>query len=118
MADLYHVEVFMPKKFSKPCFAGRLRYTHHAQQEANSDKYGTIALIEFFDPAMAQLIESEVEVFGSGAFRVVKQLWRMPLDAERDLVMAIKNDGTVKTVWVNLRSDKHRTLNRSRYRTH
>ena len=111
---LYHSEVFMPEEFKTPVFRGVLRYGPHSLKEATTDRYGEIPLPIEFHPEGARLIESEVRVIGINA-RVIKQLWRKPLDETRDLVMAITDSGYVKTVWVNLRSDTHRTLNRSRY---
>ena len=46
---------------------------------------------------------------------VVKQVWRQPLDEQRDLVLVISSSGYVRTVWVNLRSDKHATLDSAKY---
>lgn len=107
---LYHCQLSIPMAYRNPCFEGELGYTRHARHEAESDRYGHIDLPVRFDAKTATLIEVET-VDGV----VVKQLWRQPLDATRDLVMAITNEGRVKTVWVNLRTDKHRTLDASRY---
>lgn len=107
---LYHVDVFMPPVAAKPVYRGKLRYTLHAQRASQDDRYGLIELPQTFIPERARLIEAET-VDGE----VVKQVWRQSLDAKRDLVLVILADGTVKTVWVNLLSDPHRTLNRARY---
>jgi hypothetical protein len=107
---LYHFELSIPRPYRIPCFQGELTYSGHAQREARSDRYGLIELPARLEPKNAQLIEVET-VDGV----VVKQLWRQRLDDRRDLVMAVTNEGTVKTVWVNLRSDKHRTLDASKY---
>lgn len=110
---LYHVDVFMPQHLRKPCYEGEIAYWEHAVVESKIDRYGKIALPRAFKASApgVQLIETETDDKG----RVIKQLWRQPLDSERDLVMAITNQGMVKTVWVNLRSDQHSTLNVSRY---
>lgn len=116
MTRLYHSEVFMPPQLAKPCYRGRLSYTNHAKRAAMDDRYGPIPLVFDFVPEEATLIESEVEQGPCGRYiYVVKQVWRLPLDDTRDLVMAITHDGRVKTVWVNLRSDKHKTLDRKKY---
>jgi len=107
---LYHCLLSIPKPYRKPVFEGVLGYSPHALHEAECDRYGHINLPERFEAKGAALIEVEtVDAV------VVKQLWRQRLDDSRDLVMAITCEGTVKTVWVNLRTDKHRTLDPSRY---
>ncbi|WP_434715727.1 hypothetical protein [Paraburkholderia sp. A3RO-2L] len=107
---LYHFQLSIPKPYRFPCFQGELTYSGHAKHEARSDRYGHIELPVRLEPKCAKLIEVET-VDGV----VVKQLWRQPLDATRDIVMAVTNEGMVKTVWVNLRTDKHRSLDASRY---
>jgi len=111
---LFHKEVHLPEMLTKPVYEGRLRYSAHAQAEACNDRYGQIDLPEVFTAANAELIEVEATVQNDRP-EVVKQLWRMRLDATRDLVFSVMPNGLVRTVWVNLRSDKHGTLNRARY---
>lgn len=107
---LYHFQLCIPPLYKKPVFEGMLEYSSHALREAQSDRYGSIPLPERFEARGATLIE--VEAVDSV---VVKQLWRKPIDESRDLVMAITSEGTVKTVWVNVRKDKHNTLDPRRY---
>lgn len=109
---LFHAEVFVPPCAQTPVHEGALRYSAHALREAHSDRYGGITLPEEFCTAGAKLIESEVLL---GANKVVKQVWRQPLDAHRDLVLVIGEHGLVRTVWINLHSDKHRSLDRTKY---
>ena len=110
---LYHSEVYMPKLLQQPCFEGRLRYSRHAIDEANSDRYGDITPPPYFYvEGKEKLIEVETD---SKTGKVVKQVWRQALDDERDIVLVITADGNVKTLWVNLKTDKHKTLDRSRY---
>lgn len=111
---LFHKEVHLPELLTKPVYEGRLRYSAHAQAEASNDRYGQINLPEVFTAANAELIEVEATLQDNRP-EIVKQLWRMPLDAARDLVFSVMPNGVVRTVWVNLRSDKHSTLNRGRY---
>jgi hypothetical protein len=112
MTFLFHKDVFMPVSAQSPVFQGKLNYSLHALNAAKSDRFGNITLPEMFSVENAVLIESELSDDGA---RVLKQVWRSPLDDKRDLVMAITRDGKVKTVWINLRSDKHRTLDASKY---
>lgn len=108
---LYHVDVFMPPQLSQPLHQGPLRYGYHARQEALADRYGKVPLPSALSTEKAKLVEVEVDSGG----QVVKQVWRMPLDSKRDVVLAVTKGGFVKTVWVNLATDAHRTLDKSRY---
>lgn len=112
MSFLFHSAIRVPIPFRKPCYEGRLTYGHHARRAAVDDRYGYIQLPEMFTAQGAQLIEVEVADDGK---TVIKQVWRKPLDRVRDIVLVITSEGFVKTVWINLRSDKHRTLDRSKY---
>lgn len=112
MTFLFHKDVFMPASARSPVFEGKLRYSHHAISASQTDRFGDITLPAMFSVANAELIESELS--DDGAI-VLKQVWRQPLDDKRDLVLAITRDGRVKTVWINLRSDKHRTLQAGKY---
>lgn len=112
MTFLFHKDVFMPASAKSPVFEGRLKYSNHAITASQNDRFGAIPLPEMFSVANAELIESELSDDGTV---VLKQVWRQQLDEKRDLILAITRDGRVKTVWVNLRSDKHRTLQTSKY---
>jgi len=107
---LYHAQIFIPESLKKPVFEGELRYTRHAQHAAESDIYGEVALPRYFQAEGAKLIEVETELGVP-----VKQLWRQKLDDKRDLILVITSEGSVKTVWINLLSDNHRTLDRTKY---
>ena len=109
---LFHSDLFMPPCAMKPVFRGALQYGPHALKEARSDRYGKIDLPEEFTTAGAKLIEAEVL---SSTNTVVKQVWRRRLDERRDLVLVIASNGFVRTVWVNLRNDKHGTLDKTKY---
>ena len=104
---LFHADVFMPPCAKAPAYVGPLQYGRHALDEAKRDRYGEIQLPPEFHKAGAKLIEAEVL---TATDTVVKQVWRQPLDEQRDLVLVISSSGYVRTVWVNLRSDKHATL--------
>lgn len=110
MSYLFHKDVFMPNSVSAPCFEGRLRYSHHAIQASKTDRFGGITLPEIFVAANAVLIESE---YKDG--HVIKQVWRQTMDEDRDLVLVLNASGNVKTVWINLKTDKHGTLRRGMY---
>lgn len=92
-----------------------LRYTRHALTEALNDRYGMLAVASFptaFTFASGwSLVEAEVN--SSGA--LVKFVVRRAVDKTRSLVMVILADGTVKTLWTNLNSDTHVTLDSSKF---
>ena len=110
--DLYHIEIGFPAWFQRPTGKVRPQYGNHARFESQIDRYGRIQLPVEIDLAKFQVIEIGVE---DG--RLVKMLVRGQLDATRDICVVLTNTGFVKTVWVNLRTDKHRTLDRSKYLT-
>ncbi len=112
MSYLFHIEVFVPPRLAKPCFQGRLRYSRHALEASKDDRFGDISLPKFFDATDAKLIEVEL---GDDCQTVLKQVWRQKLDDKRDLVLVIGSNGLVRTVWINLHSDRHHTLDRGRY---
>jgi hypothetical protein len=112
LQNLYHADVFLPRRLKRPVFEGNLTYSAHALAEAENDRYGRIPLPAVFVALNATLIEVETAPY-SGEVR--KQVWRMPLDENRDIVLVFGCDGFVRTVWFNERRDTHKTLNRSRY---
>lgn len=112
-SQLYHADVHMPSHMKRPVFRGKLMYGEHAVEESKVDRYGAVVLPEFFFGGNeARCIEVEYDAVRR---QVVKQVWRQPLDDHRDLVLVIGASGRVRTVWVNLRSDQHRTLDTSKY---
>lgn len=116
MSALFHADIYIPPHLKSPCFWGPLKYTMHAQRAARNDRYGLIALPRELDVTKAQLIEVEADDGPGGKLtEVVKQVWRTALDEKRDIVLAIAYGGNVKTVWVNLRDDLHKTLDESKY---
>lgn len=112
MTHLYHADINMPANFQRPIFQGLLSYTGHARRAAQEDRYGVIELPLRFEPGKARCIETEVNPLNN---EVLKQVWRQQLDDRRDLLLVITPSGHVKTVWANLRSDKHRTLDKTKY---
>jgi len=112
MPYLFHSDVFMPARYKQPIFEGELKYGSHAKGAGKSDRYGSIELPRVFDATKAQLIEVE---YDESEDKIVKQVWRQPLDEARDVILVINPDGFVRTVWINMRKDKHRTLNAARY---
>lgn len=116
---LYHPEVYMPKN-SRPLGHVRVSYTKHAMKAANDDRYGGIPTPHILDLSGFSLVELAQE---DG--RDTKYVLRGALDSDRDVVYVLRyNVGSrgirnyfVVTMWINLNSDKHRTLDRSKYAT-
>jgi hypothetical protein len=101
---------------SKEC---PLRYGDHALRASRDDRYGDLAplLPRTLDVESPNLTFVEVEMTASGAVEKVVARLRTELKCGRehvDLVLVILRGGTVKTVWGNVASDKHKTLNRAR----
>lgn len=110
-AKLYHCTLGFPAKLRFPSGKVDLRYSKHAIAASLDDRYGRFNLPHSLDLSQVEIIEAETV---NGALN--KVLVRMPLDEVRDLcVVIMPRDGLVKTVWINERSDKHSTLDESKY---
>jgi hypothetical protein len=108
---LYHKDIFLPVK-KRETGTVKLTYTKHALEAASDDRYGVIedlpVVLEF---SKVDLIELEVS---NG--KPVKGVFRQPMDQDNDLVIVVLfNNNLVKTVWLNQRTDKHFTLDKSKY---
>lgn len=116
-SNLFHADVYLPAWLAAARYTGKLRYSAHARNEAVSDKYGRIELPPALNQAGGRLIEVEAVDGPNGPLTVASKIvWRQPLDVERDLVLVVMlADGFVRTVWVNLNDDAHRSLNTARY---
>lgn len=108
---LYHKDVFLPAALHQDTVM-RLKYSRHAENEAMSDRYGHVSLPPRLDTREADLVEAEVD---ARQYRVIKRVYRAKLDPSRDLVLVVQPDGFVRTVWVNLHSDQHATLNTRKF---
>lgn len=108
---LYHADIGLPAGFRAPQDRVRLEWTRHADAE-RTDRYGDIPRVATLPLSMFKVVEVGVE-----GNRVAKLVVRGHLDKSRDAVFVLIPGKTyrVKTVWINLRSDSHSTLDRSRY---
>ena len=112
---LYHVDAY-----GFPVLALELKYgvkdltfSRHAIQAAQNDRYGGIQLgkLGYLDLSKCTLIE--VETVDNVIEKIV---YRVRYDEQRDVVLAILvADWYVKTVWINLTSDMHKTLDKAPY---
>ncbi len=109
---LYHFSIGFPKDVVKVSGIFKLIYSYHAIKASENDRYGKIQLPTILDVDSALLVEMEV-VDGV----MVKGVYRVPYDHQCDLIIVMLVDGKVKTVWLNYNSDKHCTLDKSKYQT-
>lgn len=108
---LYHFQTGFPKGMPTSFGIIPLRYSRHAIQASQNDRYGFIDLPPTLDTKKAKLIEIEVT---EGV--ISKVVYRHKHCRNYDLVMVIiPQGGIVKTVWLNSNRDKHNTLNRKKY---
>jgi subtilisin-like proprotein convertase family protein len=112
MPLLFHREVFMPPKIAGlPNTVIEVIPTAHALKAATGDRYGAIEVPNKITFSGKDIVEAEVL-----ERRLVKVLIRLDYDATRDLLIALTiPEGRAKTVWFNLKSDKHSTLRREIY---
>lgn len=119
--DRYHKDIGFPDDLEFPrgfLTAGRsvisLRYGTHSREEAMKEKYGVLQL-----PQRIDLKNSDIFEVGTrpGSNVIEKVCVRMPHDTEKDIVIVIMVPSCfVKTVWANLKTDSHKTLNRGNYK--
>ena len=105
----YNKAVYLPEMKWKDVDY-QLRYSPHSQEQMEVKEIESAP--NFINLTQVELVEMEV-AYGK-PFKVVV---RQPYDGEFDIVHVILLKGLiVKTVWLNSRSDKHRTLkNKSQY---
>lgn len=113
MESLYHADIFIPDWFTMPTERATLTYSRHALYASNNDRYGAIPVFETIPLSAFTLIE-----LGVTEDKASKIVVRGKFDEERDVIFVLiprNGDYFVKTVWINLRTDEHKTLNRNRY---
>lgn len=111
---LFHADIYFPEyvRGILPKGKQKLKYTKHAIREAQVDKYGTITLPRFIDFDASQIIEVELND------KLKKFVVRLSLDERRDVCLVVKQERSawiLITVWSNLKSDRHKTLDKSKY---
>lgn len=109
---LFHKDVFAPAAVFRSPGVMRVRYGHHAVSAAETDRYGDLSrhLRPYVDLDEAEIVEVEVT---DG--HISKRVIRVPLPNDLVLVLVVMADGFVKTVWGNLATDTHKTLDRSKF---
>lgn len=110
-----HKDIFMPDNakifycMSKFKY-GRPHFTDRVHQRDIDVKLLPTSKLDLPDDTV--VIEVEYE-----GIRMSKQVIRGKYDSDFDFVMPVLKDGTVLSVWLNKRSDKHTTLKRQCYHT-
>lgn len=110
---MFHKDVFIPDFAKVPLHEGAVKYSKHAGNVCmGGGSYEQIPLPPVFVAKNATLIEVELNpVTGE----VEKQVWRQPLNEEYDMCFPMMADGFIKTVWLNHKTDTHKTLNKGKF---
>lgn len=110
---LFHKDVYIPDHAKVPLHEGALRYGHHATHvAAGGGGHAEITLPLEFSAKNAVLVEVELN---SRTGAVEKQVWRQNLCSEWDLCFPMIAGGFIKTVWLNHKTDTHKTLNKGKF---
>ena len=112
MRALYHKDLGLPTMWKTDWGVLGLKYSKHAQQAAEDDRYGFIDLPRRLDTSRAEVIEIELDEDEC----LDKILYRTRYNAEYDICIAVRPlTREVKTVWLNKRNDTHQTLDLTKY---
>lgn len=112
---LFHPEVYWPEWVTVPTHRVFLNWSRHADSARKNDRFGQIPAIQSVTLGRFKVVEIEVQ-----NRRVIKWVFRGQLSGELDIVLVlIPQPGRwlVKTVWLNEKTDTHRTLDKKRYAT-
>ncbi len=114
---LYHSSIGIPENVQLPCGRLVLRYSRHALRAAEKDRYGNLrtGLPGDLLAHRAKLIEVETD---DESGQLTKAVYRVNIARGIDLSLAVSprhDRWFVRTVWGNLTSDNHATLNTRRY---
>lgn len=107
-----HVTKIVTSIYCKEMFKSKINYSAHALAAFLDDRFKAPGLmLPLHWPNKAELVEVETNSTGPK-----KAVFRISLSSTLDLVLVVALDTlTVKTVWINLKSDTHNTLNKSNY---
>lgn len=111
--QLYHYTLGFPPKFNPNVGTIGLKYTKHAIEESKLDRYGAIKLPGYLKTGSALCIE-----LGMRMGHVCKLVYRVSYSDTLDLCFVVAPDFghfRVVSVWLNLKTDKHETLDSSKY---
>ena len=115
---LFHYQLGFPARAQLRFGTKTLYWTKHALAECSADRYGIINPPNELDTDKAQVIEAELSRLDDGSFYTHKVVYRIPYTETKDMVIVfVPSSGAVKTVWINMKEDTHRTLNTKKYWT-
>ena len=111
-ALLFHKDVYAPKNLFSSIGHVLVKYSRHAWEAAQSDRYGNLTqyLDRWVDIRQSKIIE--VELING---RITKRVVRHQVSEDLDMVFVINHDGYVRTVWGNLHNDKHKSLDTRKF---
>jgi hypothetical protein len=110
---LFHADVWFPPQLQAfmPKASIKLIWSKHAIAALWNDRYGICQAPLFVHPKESRAVEVEFD-----GKKVIKVLYRTRYDNTRDLcIVVMPETGVVKTAWVNLVCDTHKTLDSSKY---
>lgn len=112
--ELYHADIRLPDGFEMPTHRVELKWTRHADRARLDDRYGEIPRFATIPLSQFKVVEVGVDM-GRVCKIVVRGHFRLNEDVIFVLIPNRSGPWTVKTVWKNLRTDSHSTLDHSRY---
>lgn len=113
-SSLYHRRIGFPSDVNLKLGILELTYSRHALAEAAKDQYGFIRLPKVLNTNELDQKAFEIQISPEG--KLEKIVYRLPYSRENDLILVLSVDRShVITVWLNRKTDMHRTLNRARY---
>ena len=110
---LYHKQLGFPKTLELPEKEILVpQYSLHAKRSANDDRYGFIKLPEVLKIEKHNIIEVETE----DNITPTKIMLRVQYTNTLDLCLVYNvQDTLVRTVWLNKSTDRHASLDKSKY---
>ncbi len=110
MEKLYHKDIGFPD-FNIKKATLKVQYTRHALRAARNDRYGDITL-----PKTVKLTMDNIVEIGLVGQSITKVVTRQKHCNRFDLVVVLSTPSLrVRTVWLNEISDKHNSLDKSKY---
>lgn len=110
---LFHKDIGLPISPNRIIFHAQLKYSNHALKAAQNDRYGKINLPETLNTKLDNVTLIELETKNGKPF---KGVYRMPYNDKHDIVIVLLYETRlVKTVWLNSKTDAHKTLDVSKY---
>jgi len=112
LLELYHREIGLPD-FAKQLDGTKhtLKLSKHAEQAQYQDRYGAFEIPDVLYVRLPDVFEIGVE-----GKQIVKVAVRRKYDDRYDISIVFNKDsGVVRTAWLNERTDRHSTLDASKY---